>query len=329
MGIAIKDLFGLGIDIHWYGIIICCGIILGAITAVQLAKRKGYKSDLIIDFLFLALPLAIIGARAYFVASRWEEYAGTGFLNIIAIWEGGLAIYGGVIGAIVAAVIFCSWKKIPIGDLLDFGAPALILGQAIGRWGNFFNQEAFGRPIPAGTMHGLPYSVGIEIPHSIYAPETGWVACEQAMDANGVCWHEATFFYESIWNLLIFAFMLWYFNRAKHKGNVFVTYLIGYGFGRFFIEGMRSDSLYTGGLRVSQVVAGACVVLGLAYIIFMHFRAPKAKVYNGKYSLAYDPKAAASDVKEIIDEPVVEDAAEQVEKNAADVSAEEGKDKEQ
>ncbi len=236
--IAIHNLFGIeGLNIAWYAIIVTSGIVAGILLGGFLAKKKGYTFEMLIDLMLLALPLAIIFARLYYVVFEWERYAGD-FMKIIAIWEGGLAIYGGVIGALLAALIFSKWKKVPFGDILDIGAPGLILGQAIGRWGNFVNQEAFGNVITNPSMQWFPYGVYIE--------RLGE-------------WHQATFFYESAWNLIVLAVLLWYWKRAKHKGNVFVMYLVMYGIGRFFIEGLRTDSLWLvpGVIRVSQLLS-AC-----------------------------------------------------------------------
>ena len=199
--IAVHNLFGIeGLNIAWYAIIVTSGIVAGILLGGFLAKKKGYTFEMLIDLMLLALPMAIVFARLYYVIFEWERYAGD-FMKIIAIWEGGLAIYGGVIGALLAALIFSKWKKVPFGDILDIGAPGLILGQAIGRWGNFVNQEAFGNVITNPSMQWFPYGVYIE--------RLGE-------------WHQATFFYESAWNLIVLAVLLWYWKRAKHKGNVFV-----------------------------------------------------------------------------------------------------------
>lgn len=141
---ALENLFGVkGFNIAWYGIIITFGLILGVALAISTAKRRGYKGDLIIDFILLALPLAILCARAYYVSFKWKSYS-SNIWEVFYIWKGGLAIYGGVIGGFIAALLFSKRKHIPLGELIDITAPSLILGQAIGRWGNFMNQEAYG-----------------------------------------------------------------------------------------------------------------------------------------------------------------------------------------
>lgn len=264
--IAIRNLFGIqGLNIHWYGILICLGIIGGVWLAKVLAKRRGYTFEMIVDFLILALPLALIGARIYYVAFEWERYAGD-FLEMISIWHGGMAIYGGVIGAVIAAIIFCKWKKIPLGDLLDIGAPPLILGQAVGRWGNFVNQEAFGNLITDPNLQWFPYGVYIE--------RLGE-------------WHQATFFYESLWNFIVLGALLLLWKKIKRRGNVFVWYLILYGAGRFFIEGLRTDSLWLvpGVIRVSQLLSAILVIGGIVYLLVTRNRPQKLHIYEGKYKL--------------------------------------------
>ena len=271
--IAVHNLFGIeGLNITWYAIIVTSGIVAGILLGGFLAKKKGYTFEMLIDLMLLALPLAIIFARLYYVVFEWERYAGD-FMKIIAIWEGGLAIYGGVIGALLAALIFSKWKKVPFGDILDIGAPGLILGQAIGRWGNFVNQEAFGNVITNPSMQWFPYGVYIE--------RLGE-------------WHQATFFYESAWNLIVLAVLLWYWKRAKHKGNVFVMYLVMYGIGRFFIEGLRTDSLWLvpGVIRVSQLLSAVLVIGGIIYLAVMYTKPAKIREYTGKYRIV--PAAAAA-----------------------------------
>lgn len=271
--IAVHNLFGIeGLNIAWYAIIVTSGIVAGILLGGFLAKKKGYTFEMLIDLMLLALPMAIVFARLYYVIFEWERYAAD-FMKIIAIWEGGLAIYGGVIGALLAALIFSKWKKVPFGDILDIGAPGLILGQAIGRWGNFVNQEAFGNVITNPSMQWFPYGVYIE--------RLGE-------------WHQATFFYESAWNLIVLAVLLWYWKRAKHKGNVFVMYLVMYGIGRFFIEGLRTDSLWLvpGVIRVSQLLSAVLVIGGIIYLAVMYTKPVKIREYTGKYRIV--PAAAAA-----------------------------------
>ena len=265
----VEDLFGIeGLDIRWYAVIICLGVCAGLGIAFFLAKKRGYHSDMPIDLLLVCIPLAIICARIYYVAFEWDSYKND-LSSIFAIWEGGIAIYGAVIGSVIGAFVFSKYTKVPFGDVIDIGAPGLILGQAIGRWGNFANQEAFGKLITNPSLQWFPYGVYIDSLQE---------------------WHQATFFYESMWNLLVFAVLLWYFKRAKHKGNVFVLYLMLYGLGRAFIEGLRTDSLWLipGLIRVSQALSIVLVLAGMAYLLYMHKKPAKDEMlYTGKYTLVY------------------------------------------
>ena len=246
---AIENLFGIeGFNIAWYGVIITCGMILAGYVAVRAAKKRGYSSDLIIDFMLMAMPISVICARAYYVIFKWEDYSGD-LLKIFAIREGGLAIYGGIIGGIICVVIFTKIKKIKLREFLDIAAPSLILGQAIGRWGNFMNQEAFGNIISDSNLQFFPYGVYID-------------ALKE--------WHQATFFYESMWSLAIFIVLMIYRQKSKYKGELSAIYLIGYGIGRLFIEGLRTDSLYLiSNIRVSQVVSIILIISGIGLLYYI------------------------------------------------------------
>ncbi len=260
--IAIKNLFGIqGFNIAWYGIIIAVGVVFGVFVSSKEANRRGYKNELVFDFLFIALPLAIICARIYYVSTSWDHYSGD-FYEIIAIWHGGLAIYGGVIGGVIAALIFSKWRKFPVLRLLDIGALGLILGQAIGRWGNFMNQEAYGNLITNPSLQFLPYGV--------YIQHLGE-------------WHQATFFYESIWDWGVFVLLMYYRKEAKYDGSVISMYFISYGIGRVFIEGLRADSLYIGAFRVSQVLSIVFIICGLIYLLVRRKIKKADPIYKGRY----------------------------------------------
>ncbi len=238
----IENLFGIeGWNIAWYGIIIGIGIFLGLALASYRTKKYNVKQELIYDFILIALPVAIICTRAYYVIFEWENYADNP-IKIFAIWEGGLAIYGGVLGGLLTAVIFCRIKRFPLLYFLDLVIPSLVLGQMIGRWGNFTNQEAYGNIVTDSSRQFFPYAVFVE--------ELGE-------------WHQATFFYESMWNLCLLIVML-IVSRHRHKRGVLLClYFSGYGAGRFLIEGLRTDSLYIfPGLRVSQVLSLVLMVAG-------------------------------------------------------------------
>lgn len=218
------EIFGL--SIRWYGILIATGLILGILLAIKESRRIGFDEEKFIDMLIFAIPMAIIGARLYYVIFQWEYYSGD-IIKIINIREGGLAIHGGIIGSVVTALIFCKVKDINFWQVADIAAPSIILGQAIGRWGNFINKEAYGTPTD------LPWAITV----------------------NGQQVHP-TFLYESLWNLLVFSFLIWYRkNKKEAHGEVFLLYIALYSLGRFFIEGLRIDSLMMGNLRVAQLIS--------------------------------------------------------------------------
>lgn len=240
----VENIFGVkGWNIAWYGVIIGFGFMLGIALAAFRSKKYEIKKDLIYDFILLALPISIICARAYYVIFEWKQYANNP-VSALWIWKGGLAIYGGVIGGALTAIIFCKLRHVPLLQFLDLVAPSLVLGQAIGRWGNFVNQEAFGNLVTNHSMQFFPYAVFIE--------ELGE-------------WHQATFFYESMWNVCLLTIMLLLSHKSLKRGTILCLYLTGYGLGRFIIEGLRTDSLYLlPGVRVSQLLSMLLVFFGIA-----------------------------------------------------------------
>ena len=246
----IENLFGIeGWNIAWYGVIIACGMLLGLALAVYRAKKEDIHSDVLYDFLLIAAPVAILCARAYYVIFEWESYADDP-VKILAIWEGGLAIYGGVIGGVITALVFCRIKKLSFLQFADLLLPSLVLGQSIGRWGNFMNQEAYGNLITDPRLQFFPYGVFIE--------ET-----QQ--------WHQATFFYESFSNAILLVVMLISYPRFKRQGYLIPMYMIGYGVIRFAVEGLRTDSLYLlPGLRVSQLLSVILIVTGVIVVALLH-----------------------------------------------------------
>lgn len=253
-----------GIAVHWYGIIIAVGLVLGVILGVLEAKRRGYRSEMILDFMLLAIPLAIVCARLYYVIFAPDPDMYKTFYDVIAVWNGGLAIYGGVIGGVIAAVIFKFWRRVSLGEILDIAAPSLIIAQGIGRWGNFVNQEAHGGLILNKAWQWFP--AGVEI--------------------KGL-WYQATFFYEFTWNVIVFVVLMLLRKKIKTKGGIFALYCIGYGIGRFIIESMRTDSLMVGGLRISQIVSLVLIAGGLLYIVLMSRLKKEWPVYDGFYSLSW------------------------------------------
>ena len=252
-----------GKDIYWYGIIIACALIIGVFLGVREAKRRGYRSEMILDFMLIAIPLCVICARIYYVVFEWSTYS-VDFWKVFAIWEGGLAIYGAVIGGVIAALIFKKWRNVPIGDILDIAAPSIIIGQAIGRWGNFVNQEAHGVQILDPAWQWFPAGVHID----------------------GL-WYQATFFYESMWNLIVFITLMLLRKRLKIRGGIFALYCVLYGFGRFWIESLRTDSLMLGAFRVSQGLSLLLFVGGIVYLIIMAQRKKEFLAYDGFYSTSW------------------------------------------
>lgn len=238
-------------EIYWYAIMIVSGMICAMIVAGILLKKRGYKSDLIIDFSLLTLPLAIIGARLFYVLFTLDR--NWTFKEIINIRTGGLAIYGGVIFGAVGVLITTIVKKFKAADFFDVGdsiVPGLILAQAIGRWGNFFNQEAYGNAVTDPNLQFFPYAVFID-------------------DMQG--YYQATFFYESFFNIIGFAilFVLAYRLAGKYRGLIISGYCLWYGLVRAVVEGLRTDSLYSGDLRVSQVISFVLIVVGIVSAVYI------------------------------------------------------------
>lgn len=267
----VRNLFGIqGFNIAWYGVIIGCGFLLGLFLAIYRAKKRGYNPDLMWNYFFILVPVAIISARAYYVIFEWDQYRDN-LWSVFAVNQGGLAIYGGIIGGVVAAMIYCRVQKFSLFEFADMVIPSLVLGQVVGRWGNFVNQEAFGQLITNPKLQFFPYGVYIE-------------ALEE--------WHQATFFYESTWNLLLFAVMLLITHRLKKRGYLLSLYLVGYGVIRFFIEGLRTDSLYLApGVRVSQVLSMILVVVGLGLFIYIKKYQKPLPPYDGKYKIQPSEKS--------------------------------------
>ncbi|SDZ33977.1 prolipoprotein diacylglyceryl transferase [Thermoactinomyces sp. DSM 45892] len=227
------------LKIHWYGIIMGTAVLLGLLLAIREGKRRGVKEDDLIDLVFWVIPAAIIGARLYYVLFEWSYYKDH-LSEIIAIWNGGLAIHGGLIGAIVVGYWYVKRKNISFLKVADIIAPSIILGQAIGRWGNFLNQEAHGGEVGRNFLESL------HLPNFII----------DQMQINGIYYHP-TFLYESIWNLVGFILLLMMRRFNPKRGEIFFTYFAWYSLGRFFIEGLRTDSLtFTGPGWLESILNG-------------------------------------------------------------------------
>lgn len=252
-----------GFEVAFYGMIIGLGMVLGVLVAQWQAKRSGQDPELYLDLSMIAIVLSIIGARAYYVIFAWDLYKDDP-IQVFNIRNGGLAIYGGVITAIITVYVFGKVRKIKWGLLLDTAGLGLVLGQSIGRWGNFFNREAFG-----GYTEGL-FAMQLPVSAVRRADMTAELT-EHIMNIGGIDFIQVhpTFLYESLWNLGVFALMVWFSSRKKFDGEVFCLYMLGYGVGRFWIEGLRTDQLilFNTGIAVSQVVAILMIVSALAIIV--------------------------------------------------------------
>ncbi|TFJ93327.1 prolipoprotein diacylglyceryl transferase [Lentibacillus salicampi] len=256
------------LTIYWYGLIIAFGAFLGLYIATKESDKLGLQKDLMVDLVVFAIPVAIIFARIYYVIFEWDRYIGGPWWDVFAIWEGGIAIHGALIGAVLTAVIFARVKHVSFWQLADIAAPSLILGQAIGRWGNFMNQEAHGGPISEETFNSF---------HT-YLPDF----IMNQMCIEGVMYHP-TFLYESVWNILVLVFLLVLRRKNPLRGEVFLSYLMAYSAGRLVIEGMRTDSLYVPGteIRMAQLIS-VLIILGLAALMWYRRRTGKTtKHYDG------------------------------------------------
>ena len=255
-----------GFNIYWYAILIIIGILAGYFAALVEAKRTGQRQEVYMDLLIVGVFSAFVGLRLFFVAFNWDYYRDNPLLIITGIRGGGLAIFGGIIGAVIAAAVFSKVRKLDTWLVFDTCAPSLALGQAIGRWGNFFNREAFG----SYTENLLAMRIAH---HQVGGPITPELLA-QSIIARGVEYIQVhpTFLYESIWNLGVFILLVLYRPRKKFGGEVFWLYLLGYGFGRFFIEGLRTDQLMMGSVPVSQMMAALICVSAALVIPFVRLR---------------------------------------------------------
>ena len=240
----------LGKDIYWYGIIICAGFILAALYVSSRTKEFGITSDNLMDCLIICVPLGIICARIYYVVFEWSYYAEHPS-EIIAIWKGGIAIYGGIIGTLIGLFVYSRVKKLSFASLCDLAAFGLLIGQCIGRWGNFVNGEAHGGPTT------LPWGMTID----------------------GQSMVHPTFLYESLWNLAGFVLLHFYSKKRRFKGEIALLYAAWYGAGRAWIEGLRTDSLYIGSVRVSQLLAIISCIAAIAVLARQYHRIKVEKAF--------------------------------------------------
>ena len=260
-----------GFDIAYYGIIIGIGILVGLLIAVAEAKRTGQKEEDYYDLAIYAVIFAIIGARAYYVIFSWDMYKDD-LLSILNIRQGGLAIYGGVIAAVITVLIFARIKKLSAPLLMDTAGLGLVAGQMIGRWGNFFNREAFGEYTDSLLAMQLPVD-------AVRRSDITDLMREHMETVDGVSYIQVhpTYLYESLWCMMVLIIMLLYRKHKKFDGEVFLVYLLGYGLGRVWIEGLRTDQLLLPvvGLPVSQILAGVIVVVSTILIIYHRWKVTK------------------------------------------------------
>ncbi|WP_228037910.1 prolipoprotein diacylglyceryl transferase [Nodosilinea sp. LEGE 06152] len=249
--------FQLGpITIRWYGLLITSGLLLGITLAQRLGQRRGLDPERIGDLSIWLVLGALPGARLYYVLFEWPRYADRP-LSALAIWQGGIAIHGAILGGAIAALLFARRYKIPFWQLADVVAPALVLGQAIGRWGNFFNSEAFGSPT--------------SLPWRVYIPPA-----QRPPGLGDVAYYHPTFLYESLWNLGVLGLVLWlFFWGLRHPGRlrtgtIFLIYFATYSLGRFWIESLRLDSLMLGPLKIAQVVSLTGITFSVVGLLWLY-----------------------------------------------------------
>ena len=240
------DLFGL--SIHFYGLIIACGLMLAVWYGCKRCNQFGFSVDDLTDGVLCIVPFAILCARLYYCIFDWASYKDNP-ISVLYIWNGGLAIYGGVIGAAIGVIVFSKVKKIKIGAVLDIVALGFLIGQSIGRWGNFFNREAFGAATDSFMKMGL----------------FNWIT--QSWE-----YYHPTFLYESLWNAAGFALLHFLSKKRQNDGQIALGYAAWYGLGRTFIEGLRVDSLYWGDFRVSQLLAAVSCFVAVAVLLYMAFQ---------------------------------------------------------
>ncbi len=270
LGISIDHLQNsisiFGFRIAFYGIIIGFGILAGLWVATRDAKRRGQDPDIYLDFVLYAIIISIMGARIYYVMFDWDNYKDD-LLQILNLRAGGLAIYGGVIGAVITLIVYARVKKLSFFSLADTGCLGLITGQIIGRWGNFFNCEAFGGY--TDSLFAMRIRRALVNENMISKELLNHLIVRDGVEYIQV---HPTFFYESIWNLCVLAFMLWYRKRKRFDGEMLFIYLLGYGLGRVWIEGLRTDQLifFSTGIPVSQALSLILVVISTLVLFCKH-----------------------------------------------------------
>ncbi len=283
LGIVLKNVgdgFNIGgFEIKYYGIMIALGFLFGMIVAYQAAKHtKDFDPELVFDYLIWMVIPAIVGARLYYVIFSWDYY-GKHLGEIFAIRNGGLAIYGGILASILVLFIFCKVRKVSMMKFADIAVKGLLVGQILGRWGNFFNREAFGRYTDSLFAMQIPTDFFVDhgrmgeiIKSGVY--NTPVYLPSSTGDAITYIQVHPTFLYEGLWNLALLIFIIWFTKRKTFDGQLLAIYLAGYGIGRFWIEGLRTDSLMLGGtgIRVSQLLAAILALIGIGAILYQTIR---------------------------------------------------------
>ncbi|MBM7580087.1 phosphatidylglycerol:prolipoprotein diacylglycerol transferase [Jeotgalibacillus terrae] len=251
--------FSVGpLSVAWYGLIIGTGIVLGYLLANREADRLGMPKDMFADLLIWAVPIAIISARIYYVIFQWDYYSQNPG-EIVAIWNGGIAIHGALIGSVATGVVFAKIKNLSFWKIVDIAAPSIILGQMLGRWGNFINQEAHGGEVSRSFLEGL------------FIPD--WIINQMYIEVNGsFAYYHPTFLYESVWNFAGLILLLLLRKVNPIRGEIFLSYVIWYSVGRAFVEGLRTDSLMlTETIRVAQAISILLVIVAVALILYRRF----------------------------------------------------------
>ena len=285
LGIEVNPGRGLTLgplNIHYYALCIVLGLVLAVIYACRRSKEFGVTEDDILDGVLWVTPFAILCARLYYCVFSWDSYAHNP-ISILYIWEGGLAIYGGVIGAVVGVIVFCRIKKIKIATILDMVMLGFLIGQACGRWGNFFNREAFGAETASFFRMGLTNTI------------TGITT-----------YYHPTFLYESVWNALGFVLLHFLSKRRKYDGQIALGYVAWYGLGRCMIEGLRMDSLWWGPFRVSQLLAGVSCVAAVCVLLWQYLRPHDPKDLFVNQVAAKKAAEAEENAEETVEEPAEE-----------------------
>ena len=270
-----KVAFSIGsIEVRWYGIILTLGIIAGVCYALYRCRFEGIKQEDILDYALYTVLLAIIGARTYYVLTTWKEGNYHSFMDVIAIWEGGIAMYGSIIGGAIALILvskFKKFKKQQILKVFDMVSPGVMLGQIIGRWGNFVNGEAHGVETSPSFFLRMGLMGGADTPYP-----------------NRMIYYHPTFLYESLWNLVGFVLINLLYKKKKFDGQVMLMYLAWYGFGRMFIEGLRTDSLYIGVFRISQVVGFLCFAICTTLLVYFLLKSRRGELDKEEYVSVYE-----------------------------------------